>query len=92
MKASATDLAKIALLSHASWENEGGATRFRGEARAPSWMPSSVIMPAAPEARGTDHGIADTHSLVILRVSLLLLIPTLGLIVAFWSSVARAGS
>jgi hypothetical protein len=77
----------------ASWENEGGAIRTGGprpqRADAPAWPPaSSVVESRSAEARGADRGIADTHALTMLRTSLLLLIPALGVIAIFWAASA----
>lgn len=80
-----------------SWENEGGSLAAPQRPvehnpiehnDGPSWLPSSVIDPPAAEKRGADRGVSDTHTLSILRVSLLLLVPVLGALAVFWASIA----
>ena len=80
----------------ASWENEGGAQvsasrRIPITMHASSWLPSSVVVGVSPPLRGADRGIADTHTLTIMRTSLLLLLPMLG-VIATWSLLAASSS
>lgn len=81
----------------ASWENEGGAQRAAASPRpviaVASWPPRSVLESARPDPpRGADKGIVDTHTLGILRVSLLLIVPALGVMAMWSSSLATAGA
>jgi hypothetical protein len=79
------------------WENEGGSLASTerpsgqspvGENEGALWPPASVIDPPASEGRRADRGVADTHTLSIMRVSLLLLVPVLGALAVFWASIA----
>lgn len=69
----------------ASWENEGGAIAVSLDAqmrsRAGFW-PASILDAPLIEGRNDDLGAADTLSM--LRTSLLLLLPTLGVMTVFW--------
>lgn len=96
MKLPATHLAQTwAREDVASWENEGGAIRSAPKAnRNPvttlGWPPASILDPAPAELRGADRGITDTHSLAVLQLSLLLLVPVLAGIAIFWGAVVSA--
>ena len=70
----------------ASWENEGGAT-----APAPNVV-QAVARPADDAPRRTDRGGSDTHTLALMRVSLLLLIPAVGTLAVFWGLLAGHAS
>jgi hypothetical protein len=91
MKSAATHFAlSWALEDVASWENEGGAISSAGAApKAPAvtvgWPRASIVDPAPAVLRGADNGLADSNSLTILRVSLLLLVPALASIAVFWA-------
>lgn len=81
----------------AAWENEGGAIKSAPKAtRNPiatvGWPPASSVDPALAALRGANRGMTDTNSLTILRVSLLLLVPTLGSMAIFWGAVALNGA
>jgi hypothetical protein len=73
-----------------SWENEGGAT-----APAPSFVQRVTRPGTAPQAakyqslsedapRGADTEASATHTLTVMRISLLLLIPAVGAGAIFW--------
>lgn len=94
MKLAATCLARTwARDDVASWENEGGAIRSapkvsQNPAEVVQWPPTSIVYPAPAELCGADKGITDTHSLAVLQVSLLLLVPVIGGIAMFWAAAA----
>ncbi|ANP45808.1 hypothetical protein ATE48_07665 [Candidatus Viadribacter manganicus] len=97
MKIAPTHLAQTrAHQDLASWENEGGSTRSVAkttQARVVTigWPPASVINPIPATLSGADKGMADTNSLTMMRVSLLLLVPALGSLAIFWGAVAANG-
>jgi hypothetical protein len=78
----------------ASWENEGGSTapplqRPQGSATLPAVAIPGAIFQGPPEIlRGADTGISDTHTLTVMRSSLFLLVPALGVLAVFWGFVA----
>jgi hypothetical protein len=94
MKLAATHLAQTwAREDVASWENEGGAIKSAPKVdRIPiatvGWPPASIVDPTPTALRGADKGMTDTHSLAVLQVSLLLLVPVMAGIAMFWASVA----
>lgn len=98
MKLPATNLAlSWARKDLASWENEGGAINavpkvIANPVAMVGWPPASIIDSAPSAPHGADKGIADTNSLTILKVSLLLLVLGLGSIAIFWGATAATGS
>jgi hypothetical protein len=74
----------------ASWENEGGAItppkRKPETTEAPQHLVASVIELAPIAVHRADRGMGDTHSLKVLEVSLLLLVPVLAGIAIFWAA------
>ncbi len=71
-----------------SWENEGGgipAPSARISKAAP-WAPASTLAAPARAGAGADAGIVDTHTLKILRMSLVLVVPLLAGLALFWTS------
>lgn len=71
--------------SLASWENDGGA--------AQPWPYTDQSQPADPIAESSppgdpDEGITDRHTLGIMQVSLLVLVPVLAAMAIFWGAVA----
>ena len=80
----------------ASWENEGGASTptpaSRQRPEAAQWPASVIDQGAEPMPPGADKGITDTHSLAVLQISLLLLVPTLAGIAIFWGDAAVRGA
>lgn len=71
--------------SLAGWENEGGAGRSTPHTRRR--LPSDPMVEFPPTG-DPDTGIVDKHTLGMMQVSLLLLIPVLGAIAIFWGYVA----
>jgi hypothetical protein len=82
----------------ASWENEGGATApalnivqpvaRRGRAAQAAKNPN--LSEDAP--RGVNDGASDTHTLAIMRISLLLLIPAIGSGAIYWGLLVGSAS
>lgn len=70
----------------AEWENEGGASTSGSFGARVRNAPSSVIQPPDDVIPGADDGEADTHTLSVLRLSLLLVVPALGAFVVFWAA------
>jgi hypothetical protein len=68
----------------AEWENEGGAA-FYGSALVRN-APIGIIEAPDDTVPGADKGQADTHTLSVLRLSLLLVVPALGAFVIFWAA------
>lgn len=83
----------------AAWENEGGAGQSaqsesqRQPAIARRWMPlEAQSLSPKPQASGDpDTGIVDRHTLGMMQVSLLLLVPVLAALAIFWASMANVG-
>ncbi|MEQ1812695.1 MAG: hypothetical protein ABL889_22400 [Terricaulis sp.] len=71
----------------AVWENEGGSRAMPDPLAipTPAWPPASLVMSAIAEARGADQGISDTHTIAIMRGSL---IPVLAGIAMLWGGLA----
>lgn len=81
-----------------TWENEGGANAQAAPdsgakaASALQWTDSSIL-PMRPEPLfGADQGIGDRHTLTVLRVSLLLIVPVLAAVAVFWGAFAGRAS
>lgn len=71
----------------ASWENEGGAIVVSVDSQRRSFAgfwPASTLDDRVIGSRNDDFGISDTHTLSMLRMSLLLFLPTLGVLTMFW--------
>lgn len=70
----------------AEWENEGGASSSGSFGARVRNAPSSIIQPPDDAISGADEGQGDTHTLSVLRLSLLLVVPALGAFVIFWAA------
>lgn len=70
----------------AEWENEGGASSSSSFDARVLKAPSSIIQAPDDAIPGADDGEADTHTLSVLRLSLLLVVPALGAFVIFWAA------
>lgn len=76
--------------SLASWENEGGSTApSLNSATLPAVATLGAIVQGPAEMpRGADIGITDSHTLTVMRSSLLVLVPALGVLAVFWGLAA----
>jgi hypothetical protein len=76
----------------ASWENEGGAPApnvVRPTAKPQCAAQSGMYQNLFEDApRGADKGVSDTHTLTVMRLALLLLIPAIGAMAIFWGLLA----
>ncbi len=74
----------------ASWENEGGSTAPPQHSATLLGGTTQGAMDKGAEemTRGADAGISDTHTLTVMRSSLLLLVPALGVLAVFWGFLA----
>lgn len=70
----------------AEWENEGGSACYGSFGALVRNAPSSIIQGRDDAIPGADKGLADTHTLSVLRLSLLLVVPALGVFVIFWAA------
>jgi len=78
---------KANLDSLAAWENEDGAIALSVDTQMRSFAgfwPVSTLDGRVIGSRNDDVDIADTHTLTMLRTSLLLLLPSLGVVTVFW--------
>lgn len=74
-----------------AWEDEGGALRHGAPASQSTraLAPPAAALDGSGEPRlGADHGIADRHTLMVLRMSLVLLVPLLGAF-AIWAALSN---
>lgn len=74
----------------ASWENEGGAissgvhaTKLLGNQPG---RPSVIARRPDGGGGGFDRDMADKHTLAVLQISLLLVVPVLAAMAMFWAS------
>lgn len=70
--------------SLAGWENEGGFAQSATHTNRIGPLPTVEISPLGDP----DNGIADRHTLGMMQVSLLLLVPVLAAIAIFWRALA----
>jgi hypothetical protein len=81
----------------AAWENEGGASALDAIVPPRTIATNASVDPMHhPEPRltlgGADIGITDTHTLAVMRISLLLLIPAFTVMIVFWAAIVTRSS